>query len=365
MKTWMLALLVAAGCHGAQPLDPGMPDAADKNTKTPPPPSGGGGTSSGCMGVTQRGECRITSSSEIAVSCDTTANQLRQINCSAMNKHCVIDVQRGASCETLTPPGTPDGGVRPDAGGGGSGGFGGSAGSGGVGGSGGFGGTGGTGGIGGSGGIGGTGGTGGHAGVGGSGGTGGMSGTGGSGGSTPPMCPAGIDLRGYCWGDVAVWCDSSTGTTYLWNCPLDGKHCGEDECANGAYCCDGASTSMPDAAPMPPAECDRLGFAGECSTDNHARWCSGGQVIDVDCTAQGQTCVVDGCASGAYCCDATTPPPPPPDQCATLGLAGECGGLDGNTARWCSGDQVQELDCTAQGKTCQVDACAYGAYCCP
>jgi hypothetical protein len=54
--------------------------------------------------------------------------------------------------------------------------------------------------------------------------------------------------------------------------------------------------------PSTSAECDALGFAGACES-GHARWCSAGQLFDLDCGAQGQTCQVDTCATGAYCCD--------------------------------------------------------------
>jgi hypothetical protein len=112
---------------------------------------------------------------------------------------------------------------------------------------------------------------------------------------------------------------------------------------------------------VPPAEseeCAMLGYAGQCS-GNHARWCSAGLVFDIDCTARGQDCMVDTCAQGAYCCD--PPPPPDPSECDRLGSYGECAG---ETARWCSGGQIIEIDCLAEGRRCEVDTCASGAYCC-
>jgi hypothetical protein len=120
---------------------------------------------------------------------------------------------------------------------------------------------------------------------------------------------------------------------------------------------------------MPPAmnaECDALGYSGACE-DGHARWCSGGQLVDIDCGARGQACAVDDCAQGAYCCESMSAPPPDmtptadTSECDQLGIAGEC---DAGVARWCSGGQIIELDCGAQGQTCEVDACATGAYCC-
>ena len=76
-----------------------------------------------------------------------------------------------------------------------------------------------------------------------------------------------------------------------------------DTCAQGAYCCDPPATSTPDLAepPATASECDRLGLAGECQGQT-ARWCAGGQLIEIDCAGRAQSCEVDRCASGAYCC---------------------------------------------------------------
>src|SRR5437763_1987452 len=79
-------------------------------------------------------------------------------------------------------------------------------------------------------------------------------------------------------------CDPSTGQTLVVSCAATGKTCQIDACADGAYCCDsGASVDMAEPATM-NAECDALGYAGACES-GHARWCSGGQVIDLDCGA--------------------------------------------------------------------------------
>jgi hypothetical protein len=190
--------------------------------------------------------------------------------------------------------------------------------------------------------------------------------------TSAPMCASGVSYRGYCASatgtsvpDTAIWCDPATGQTLVVSCAARGKTCAIDDCAEGAYCCHAATA--PDMA-MPPAqtaECTMLGYAGTCS-GQHARWCSGGQVFDIDCATRGQGCMVDTCAQGAYCCDAPslpdmTPPATAPSECDRLGLAGEC---TGQTARWCSGGQIIEVDCAGRSQTCEVDTCASGAYCC-
>lgn len=189
--------------------------------------------------------------------------------------------------------------------------------------------------------------------------------------ATMPTCASGVTYRGYCASatssgasDTAIWCDPSTGQTLVVDCAARGQTCQLDGCADGAYCCDGA-TVVPDMAmsPSTSAECATLGYAGACSSDGHARWCSRGHLFDIDCAARGQACVVDGCASGAYCCDApaTSADMGTVSECDRLGFAGEC---TGSIARWCSGGQVIEVDCAAKSQTCQVNACATGAYCC-
>jgi hypothetical protein len=80
-------------------------------------------------------------------------------------------------------------------------------------------------------------------------------------------------------------------------------------------------------------ECPALGFVGECD-GNTARWCNGDQLIEKAC-ANAQTCQVDACAEGAFCCD--PPEDPPQDECDQLGVRGICT-VDGNV-RWCNGGE--------------------------
>ena len=348
---WWITVLLAGGCAGAKIDSSGLTSSGggprdmatgDRTPKTPPVGTGGGPTASGCSGVTEKGRCEISDKGQIAVVCDVTANKLQRFDCSAMQKVCVLDSARGATCTTLPQPATPsgsDGGthttpadmaqanpppLRDMA------------------------------------------------------------------TATPPydmaamppardmatapaMCASGVDYRGYCASatgsgvsDTAIWCDPATGQTLVVNCAATGKSCQIDGCADGAYCCASrVAVDMAQPATL-AAECDTLGYAGACQS-GHARWCSGGQVIDVDCGGRGQDCAVDGCAQGAYCCDPTSTAPPDmttgatPTECDRLGLAGECAGT---VARWCSGGQIIEIDCAGRAQTCEVDACATGAYCC-
>ncbi len=139
-----------------------------------------------------------------------------------------------------------------------------------------------------------------------------------------------------------------------WNCAADGLTCATDECEEGAFCCDANGGGGDEA----PPECEELGFFGECGGDEGqtARYCNGGALIELDCGGDPTTsCQVDSCADGAYCC-------PGESECADLGLEGACAG---DTLRYCrEGDDYQEVACGDFGMTCGVDACGDGADCC-
>jgi hypothetical protein len=176
--------------------------------------------------------------------------------------------------------------------------------------------------------------------------------TGGGGGNS--TCDTGVTFEGTCGGangQTATWCDPGSNQTIVWNCAADGLSCQIDDCGFGAFCCGSAPP------PPPSNECATLGFYGECS-GNTARWCNGNQLVEKVC-GNGQTCQLDACADGAYCCNA--PQQPPQDECSQIGIRGVCT-ADGNP-RWCSGGQIQEVTC-ATGRTCQIDVCGEGAFCC-
>ena len=176
-----------------------------------------------------------------------------------------------------------------------------------------------------------------------------------SGGGTS-TCDSGVTFEGTCGGasgQTAVWCDPESNQTISWNCADDGKTCEENLCALGAFCC---GTGTPPPPPPPTSVCPALGFAGKCESATKAVWCNGPTVVEKQCTGV-QTCQVDACADGAYCCN---PPTPVPSECDTIGVRGVC---NAGKPRWCSSGTVQEVTC-ATGKTCQIDVCGDGAFCC-
>jgi hypothetical protein len=226
-------------------------------TKQPPAGTGGGPTASACNGVTAKGQCEISNSDQAAVICDVANNAIQKFDCTAMKMVCVIDSIRGATCANLPPP-TPkpvaDMATPP------------------------------------------------HSDM--------------SRPSQPPphsdmsmpkpqdmaspMCASGVDYHGYCAASTAIWCDPTTGETIVVNCAASGQVCQEDVCAYGADCCDAPNPVDMAAAPSP--ECTSIGYAGACTADNHVRWCDSGTVYDEDCSASGESCQIDVCGSGAFCC---------------------------------------------------------------
>jgi hypothetical protein len=183
------------------------------------------------------------------------------------------------------------------------------------------------------------------------------------------------DEDGRCEDEAAVWRDED-GELQRWTCAEDGLTCQVDACQSGAYCCpgDGAADGGNDVDPCADvicgedsshlsmccsdssAECDQLGLAGACTSEGAVRYCQDGEIVEYACSG-GKTCEVGTCyGGGAECCDESGA-----DECAQLGLYGEC---DGQVARWCNDGEIIELDCPSQGKTCQLDDCVSGAYCC-
>ena len=283
----VLGAIVASGllvgCSGAPA---GRETFEPITVKEPPSPDGGTQTVAACEGVVERGEC----DDHAAVSCDLEREEIRRVDCAALGQTCLVDTSRGAVCA----------------------------------------------------------------------------------GSTNDD----YDAEGECESGAALWKDAD-GQLQRWNCADDGLTCQVDACESGAYCCSDADGSTPpttdpckdilcdeetahlssccDAA---PDECEELGSAGVCTTEGKVRYCKNGEIIEYGCS-EGAACEVGTCFSdGAECCGGSEPA----NECEELGLFGEC---SGQTVRWCSAGQIVETDCSKTGKTCQVDACGFGADCCP
>ena len=287
MRNFALLIILLAGCSTSiGDSQEGVADARPIDFRETPDQKEGAGTAPGCDGVTARGECQQGT----AVYCDLERGRKRTVDCQALAQDCILDIGRGAVCKSLQED-TSEGG-----------------------------------------------------------------------GAASPCKDTGISEIGFCTADgTAVYCDTS-GTepiTRTWDCPTENKTCavGQADCATGAFCCGDGTTPEPEVT-----DCGAVTLQGTCEGDV-AVWCGqySGMHMD-DCAAENKRCEENTCASGAYCCGTTSEATPEQLQCAELGFAGECNPA-GTVASWCSNDEIKTKTCEG-GQTCQVDACLTGAWCC-
>jgi hypothetical protein len=192
---------------------------------------------------------------------------------------------------------------------------------------------------------------------------------------------------------ASMWlsCDTGSGRVIAVNCSELGQSCQQDP-TRGATCVEGAGPiPMPVPTPTPsgggdagmqapPSDlgtapvkdagtgsppdlaspCGATPVLGACA-GNVAKICNPqtGQVSTWDCTASSRECRIGSCANGASCCKTPTSNA----ECLRLGPTGECAGA---VARWCAadGESIVTVDCAARMKTCAVNRCTPGAYCC-
>tara|TARA_R110002096_G_scaffold16898_10_gene58009 strand:+ start:20094 stop:21287 length:1194 start_codon:yes stop_codon:yes gene_type:complete len=186
------------------------------------------------------------------------------------------------------------------------------------------------------------------------------------GSGTSPGCE-GVTARGECQQGSAVYCDLDRGRLRRVDCEALGQNCILD-ISRGAIC---KSLEEQDtgAGSGAASQCSDTGISekGFCTSAGEAVYCdtSGTEAVTRtwDCSAAGKTCGVDSCADGAFCCGEGTTSPEG-GMCAASGLDFD-GVCEGDTAKWCSETSgPQQKDCSATGQRCEVDTCATGAYCC-
>lgn len=331
----MLIILLSGCSTSIGDSQEGTADASPIDFRETPEEKEGAGTAPGCDGITARGECQQGA----AVYCDLERGRKRTVDCMALGQNCILDIGRGAGCQSLEEDtGTGSGTDSPckDTG---------------------------------------------------------ISETGfctadgtavycdtsgsepitrtwdcGSAGKTCAVgqadCAAGafccgdgtpepeattcgdVTLAGSCEGDTAVWCSSITGLQ-MDDCAGMNKRCEVDTCATGAYCCGTTSESTPEQL-----MCAELGLKGQCNADNTvASYCLADSIIDSTCTGT-KVCEFDTCGYGATCCEPTAAPD---NECTMIGWDGVC--ATDTTVRFCAGSadtDILEFNCTGTEK-CIVD----------
>jgi hypothetical protein len=284
MRHFALLIILLSGCSTSiGDSQMGSADARPIDFRETPDEKEGAGTAPGCDGITARGECQQGT----AVYCDLERGRKRTVDCDALGKDCILDIGRGARCsKTPEDPGPGTGEASP--------------------------------------------------------------------------C-AQVSEAGFCNDGTAVYCDTTGDApiTVTMKCADFGKTCevAQEGCAAGAFCCGDGTEPEPE-----PETCGDVTLKGTCDGDT-AIWCGqfSGMHMD-DCAAENKRCEVDTCASGAYCCGTTSESTPEQLMCAELGFAGECNTAE-TVATWCSNDEIKTKTCAGE-QTCQVDACLSGAWCC-
>lgn len=99
--------------------------------------------------------------------------------------------------------------------------------------------------------------------------------------------------------------------------------------------------------------CGTVDYAGECNGQT-LRWCEGDQLRVVDCSELGKTCGYDASQSD-YNCVA-----PPSDPCNGVGADGRC---DGTVYSACREGALQTVDCAQSGQVCGASGCEAPAGC--
>ncbi len=109
----------------------------------------------------------------------------------------------------------------------------------------------------------------------------------------------------------------------------------------------------PGSTDMPMSGCGSLTFQGECVGTTQIRYCAGGEVRTINCSA-GETCQLYSAEYGYVCAPDTSTSP-----CPTLGFRGRC---TGNTAEWCTGSDLQTQVCRSD-QTCSYRPTTDDYYC--
>ncbi len=115
-----------------------------------------------------------------------------------------------------------------------------------------------------------------------------------------------------------------------------------DCAAQGKTCGWSDSDSFYDCVAAPESGCGAVTTEGFCENDTLS-YCESGEVREVDCSAAGMQCGYDT-ANGYYNCLAVQD-----SGCGGLTMEGEC---DGSIVRWCEGGEARSVDCAMQGETC-------------
>jgi hypothetical protein len=199
-----------------------------------------------------------------------------------------------------------------------------------------------------------------------------------------------VDYLGICEGDTAVWC-SVSGVLQTIDCRNDrNQGCSYINDNLGYFCRDDDEPDVQEPAPraqepdddqsVPPQSdpgpshnpdadpCHGVDYHGQCEGDV-AVWCADESLRRMDCRAESdQGCGWAGENLGYFCVDDAAEPAPqedpqpqaPEDDCEGIDFNGEC---RGQTAIYCSGGRLVEVNCETSDTTCGWGDDGLGYYC--
>ena len=145
-----------------------------------------------------------------------------------------------------------------------------------------------------------------------------------------------VATYGACDGDTLSWCDN--GVVKTRDCLACDERCILAAPEQGFACV--------------ASDCGALDHLGQCD-GNTSRWCDNfGQAAQEDCAAEGTTCEFLGQQLGNYCLDQQT--------CQGHNYQGDCAGT---VLTWCEDNELNTVDCAAQGLQCVFIDAATGNDC--
>ncbi|MBW1807735.1 MAG: trypsin-like serine protease [Deltaproteobacteria bacterium] len=142
----------------------------------------------------------------------------------------------------------------------------------------------------------------------------------------------GETFEGRCDSDTVVWCENDN--VYRQDCAADAKVCGYNDEQN-YYAC------VEEVVPQDP--CKGETWMGRCENDQ-VIWCENEQVLTQDCAEQGKLCQFDDDKNYFGCIEPTEV-----DPCNGETFEGRC---DADTVIYCENEQVNSINCAANGASC-------------
>jgi astacin len=151
------------------------------------------------------------------------------------------------------------------------------------------------------------------------------------------QCDA-LGYTGACYGDTSVW--SNEGICRVRDCASEGRTCGFISDDAGWGCLGGTEGAT-------TFDCGTVGYSGVCTADATLVWVENGECRIEHCPDRGESCLWQD--DIGYDCGNEAVEPTGAAQCDALGYDGEC---VGSTSIWSENGSCRVRDCASEGRTC-------------